>query len=504
MLTKADFLAQVALNIDNYPTAAALYRANDPRLTVLLEGMAIQLAMLSQQLDLALAEPFDKVRDSTVLAAAAMRGIVRKATPGRVRLAVQNSNLVPVTLEAGRVVLDSDSNPYIVTVPATLPAATEPGGVLSPSTGFIDADQYYAQNFTHTATATADFYAIALPDPDDGTTLYTLTVTDNDDNPYGYRNNYINALPGDKIYTVEFDDVGVAYIRFGVDGVAGVQVQAGDPFKIYTTRTVGKLDLKANSPFALASLATSESGVNLALVELSLNQVLYSGDNPASMATLRTLCKYPAIYDDSAVFLGEFEFLVRKKYPDLAFLAVWNEAIEEAARGGSLDNINTLFVACYDSTETLLSQADPASPVQPDEVLSPTARQIAIKELILAADDSYKVKLYTPVTSKIVITVTARVSTAHNTDVVAAKITQAILTAFGQAAGNHAGKPVQRLIYALLKDKAPETNAGNAFLGVEVAELVGAFRPELWRFASTDSVTVTVTQSNVFAGGWGA
>jgi len=502
MLTKAYLLQQIERNIGNYPDAALLYKSGDPRILVIIDAMATQLSLFSQQMELAMAEPFEKVRESTVLAAAAMRGIIRKATPAKVKILAENRNLVAATIDTGRVILDVDSNLYVVTAPRIIAAATSLDGVVTPSSAFIEADQYYNQNFIHTATVTDDFYSIELPDPEDGTTLHTLSVTDSNDNPFEYRKNFINALPGNKIFTVEVDDKGVFYIRFGVDGLAGTQVQSGDIFNIYTTRSIGKINLNAGSPFAFDSLTTAETGVDLSKVDLSLNEVLYSGDSPMSISKLRTLCNYPAIYDDSAVFLGEFEFLVRKKYPDMPFLSVWNEALEEAARGGNLDNVNTLFVACFNDIEAVLNQPNELETVHPIEITSLTTRQSHIKDMILAADNSLRVKFYTPVTSKITIVVTAKVSTSHNARVVSAKIKQAILTEFGQSAGNHAGKPLQRLIYALLKEKVPETNAGNAYLTVSVTELESDSRPELWRFVTENSVTVTVTNINVFAQGF--
>jgi hypothetical protein len=504
MLTKSDFLQQIDLNINDYPDVAPLYKAKDPRILQMIGSMATMLSMFSQQLEVAMAEPFDLTRDTSVLAAAAMRGIIRKATPGRVKLLAKNDNLVAATIAAGRVLLDSDSNLYVVTSPGVIPAATLISEVLTSGQGFIEADQYYSQLITHTAASTEDFYAIPIPDSDDGYTLSSITVTDVDDNPFEYRKNYINALPDNEIYTVEFDDKGVAYVRFGMLDVAGVQIQSGDVIKINLTRSVGKIGPKVDSPFSFDSLTTGEAGVDLSLVRLSLSELLSAGENAISMAKLRVLTKYPAIYDDSAVFLGEFEFLVRKKYPDLNFLSVWNEAIEEAARGGDLDNINTLFVACFDTTETVLSQPDPEAPVSPTEVTSLTAKQISIKDLILAADNSYKVKFYTPVTSEITIVVTARISTAHNVSAVSATIKQTLLTEFGQSSGNHASKPIQRLSYELLREKVPEINVGYAFLNVAVTDLSGSFRPELWRYATSDSITVIVTQTNIFSQGWGS
>jgi hypothetical protein len=45
------------------------------------------------------------------------------------------------------------------------------------------------------------------------------------------------------------------------------------------------------------------------------------------------------------LYLGEFDFLVRRNYTTLKFLSVWNETMEEDARGANVANINTLFVA---------------------------------------------------------------------------------------------------------------------------------------------------------------
>ncbi len=86
MLTKSDFQQAIADSINNYPAVAPLYQAGDPRIIQHLDAMATMLAMLSAQIETAMTEPFEKVRDSTVLADAAMRGIVRKGTPARVRV----------------------------------------------------------------------------------------------------------------------------------------------------------------------------------------------------------------------------------------------------------------------------------------------------------------------------------------------------------------------------------------------------------------------------------
>ena len=86
MLTKADFQRAIRDSISSYPAIAPLYQAGDPRVLQHLDAMATMLAMFSAQLETAMSEPFEKTRDATVLADAAMRGIVRKATPARVQM----------------------------------------------------------------------------------------------------------------------------------------------------------------------------------------------------------------------------------------------------------------------------------------------------------------------------------------------------------------------------------------------------------------------------------
>ena len=83
MLTKADFQRAIRDSISSYPAIAPLYQSGDPRVLQHLDAMATMLAMFSAQLETAMSEPFEKTRDTTVLADAAMRGIVRKATPAR-------------------------------------------------------------------------------------------------------------------------------------------------------------------------------------------------------------------------------------------------------------------------------------------------------------------------------------------------------------------------------------------------------------------------------------
>lgn len=240
-----------------------------------------------------------------------------------------------------------------------------------------------------------------------------------------------------------------------------------------------------------------------------MHALLEPGSSPMDIVTLRDLARYPSVYEHNAVFLGEFDFLVRRHFPTLRFLSVWNEQREELARGANIDHINTLFVACLsqDGTEPTLTQPDPQTPLMPS-VIAPaalTGTQQAIRDKILEADDSYKIKFYTPVRSKITCTIRARVSSVYIASAVRDKVTRLVLDEYGEeASASKRGdnRPLYRRIYALIREKIFELNDANADLVVEIAEPASP-RPELWRYIAPDSLSVTVATENTAIDAWG-
>ena len=125
MLTKADYQRAIRDSIASYPTIAPLYQAGDPRIMQHLDAMATMLAMFSAQVEAAHAEAFEKTRDATVLADAAMRGIVRKGKSARVRVRAINTSSSAFTVESGRTLLDSSGLLWRVETPAAVPAGGE-------------------------------------------------------------------------------------------------------------------------------------------------------------------------------------------------------------------------------------------------------------------------------------------------------------------------------------------------------------------------------------------
>ena len=95
MLLREDFQKAIESSVARYPAVGALVKAGDPRILQHLDAMATMLGMYSAQLEVASAEPFEKTRDSTVLADAAMRGLVPKSSPARLKIAILNKGNAP-------------------------------------------------------------------------------------------------------------------------------------------------------------------------------------------------------------------------------------------------------------------------------------------------------------------------------------------------------------------------------------------------------------------------
>lgn len=497
MFTKDDFLSALRNSVRAYPTINALYEAGDPRVIQPIAAMAMQLAMYSAQLETAQTELYEKTRSATILADAAMRGIVRKGRSARAKIKAVNSGATSYTIESGRNLVDSSGRMWRIETAATVPGN---GGSAT-----FEATQREVRTIEHTVSGSVPFYAIEIPQPEEDSYLCQIAVSDANGS-FEYRDRYINSDAGERIFHVEADDRQRVYVRFGYEDVVGIQPDDGHEITLEVSYTNGAITAEYGSPFSFEYTRT----VNESSIDLSMESLLSAGEDPVSMTVLRDLAKYPSVYREDAVFLGEFGFLVRRNFPSLQFLSVWNECMEEQARGASVDNINALFVACLSATseeETLEEKGD--STVQPKEIEEDdlTETQKEIERCILRADDSYRVRFFTPVISKIKMEINATVSTSYVVSDVREKIEEAILNEYGkESAASRRGQqqPLYRQVYELLKSAVPALSDGNADLTVTIddGKTVGV-RPEMWRFVDDTSLTVNVTTTNIIQHTWG-
>jgi len=458
-----DQIRQAALNaLSQFPSIALAAQAGDPRVLAQIGAQVEMSFLLAQHSEVGRFEAFTKTLDSTVLADAALKGILPLARPWRGTIALKNDGPSAFTVIAGRLLMDNKGRLYQADASVTIPAG---------QTGSVALTQKSTRTVTHQVQIAQPFYEIQVP-VSDSSHLTMLSVWKSGVE-FTYSPEFFNITAGQLAYTLETDELRRLWVRMGDSTRVGFSVTAGDVFELRMTECEGEIsDLSAGDTFTLQYILTPGDG----LVKASLTSVEDTGANPPSMADLRVMARYPAIYDHNAVFLAEFDALLRR-YLTPRFLSVWNEQIEESVRGANVDNINTLFVS---------GLVDGMSNAQ---------FEARVRELVKRADDSYRVRFVPTVLTPIPVTVDASVSVVHDIAAVEAQITTAVLGEYGDGAkavsrGMRNPVPNQDL-NKLLEAKVPALQDASADFKATVTIPV-TLLPEQYLHVTGASLTVDV------------
>ena len=467
MKSKQDFLDAATAAISEFPLAAQFYQAQDPRIIAPITAVATMLSMLSMEMDVAAAEPFTKARDMTVRAEASVKGILPFGKPTKASWLVSNVTNTPFTVSAGRRILDTQGRPFIVEAGATIPAL---------GSATVTSSQESETSFNHAVTVSQPFYKILVPKPEAGRHIASISVTDASAFEYPYHAEFVNVSPDQKVFHLLTDEYSELYIEFGYAGIAGYQPAAGEVFTITVRETEGEISLPTGSPAAFEySTSLFEAGSSI-----TLGPILSPGAAPMDISTMREVIAYPSIYDASAVYLGNFDFLVRRNLSPFRFLSVWNERTEEAVRGANVDNINTLFVSAIK-----------------DGVSSPTLAA-QIEAIIKEADDSYKISHVTPVVHHIPIEITAKLPEVYDYAAATQQIKDLIVAEYGPDsawAKRGYGRVLYRRLYNILEDNVPGLKTERADLQVVITDPILSILPEHYRYVDAADITVSITPS---------
>lgn len=471
MTTKQQFLNAAAAEIANYPIALQYYRAGDPRLLAPISAIAAMFSLLSDQVDIAETEPFLKSRDATVLADASMKGILPLAKPCKLTLVLTNASTSPVTLLSGRVLLDSEGRDFILDAQVTIPAKV--GDVLGTVTANVT--QHLYREYQHTVAVTSPFYEFTVPLLDSDTFIESFTVRDVD-GLLEYAPDYMIQAGADttKLFHVETNEFKELIVRFGAAEAYGYQPINGQVVTVQIYDTLGEIVIDTSAGFTLSYI----NSVNENDIKFSVDTIINNGSNPPSIDVLRILASYPALFDNSAVYLGNFDFIVRKFLSDVRFLSIWNERVEEQVRPPSLDNINTLFV-----TYVL------------DGVL-PLDAETNIRNIIKRADDSYRVTFVAVNNVEMPLTINATIAPVHDKTAVEQQLRDYMVANYGnQSAKTSVGRRDnfnKQSIYEQLKKNTVALQDPNADLTL-VFGVLSAPMPEDWRYITNNSITVNIT-----------
>ena len=406
MLTQADFEARIVAVLDDYEILER-YNAQDPIVLRFLRSIAAFLSLFSQEVDISEIEPFIKTRDRSIIADATNKGILPIGMPTQHVLEVLNRSANSITLSQGRMIEDnSGSRPWRLLQSVTVNAG---------ETGEVLVEQSEYREVQYTVQSTENFHRVELQLRDD-LSLAGITVRDNSNQAYQLKKRWMNVEPLEYAFNLTTDSLRRIFIEFGDDERAGRTAQANQVFTFGILETYGDVDVSRLKDASLLDvLTTDETKVS---VRFKQGGIVRQGADPLNISQLRVLATYPALYDENAVFLGNFDYSVRQKFMARChYIAVWNENEQDRYYGVTYQDINHLHIAVVAK-----NNAEQAN------------LETEIIQYIGLLDSLYKdrVRVHTVVEKLFEITLNGRLAAVHNLDAVKAQIKGLLVDRYGR------------------------------------------------------------------------
>ena len=406
MLTQADFEARIVAVLDDYEILER-YNAQDPIVLRFLRSIAAFLSLFSQEVDISEIEPFIKTRDRSIIADATNKGILPIGMPTQHVLEVLNRSANSITLSQGRMIEDnSGSRPWRLLQSVTV----NPG-----ETGEVLVEQSEYREVQYTVQSTENFHRVELQLRDD-LSLAGITVRDNSNQAYQLKKRWMNVEPLEYAFNLTTDSLRRIFIEFGDDERAGRTAQANQVFTFGILETYGDVDVSRLKDASLLDvLTTDETKVS---VRFKQGGIVRQGADPLNISQLRVLATYPALYDENAVFLGNFDYSVRQKFMARChYIAVWNENEQDRYYGVTYQDINHLHIAVVAK-----NNAEQAN------------LETEIIQYIGLLDSLYKdrVRVHAVVEKPFNITLSGRLAAVHDLDGVKAQIKGLLVDRYGR------------------------------------------------------------------------
>lgn len=406
MLTQADFEARIVAVLDDYEILER-YNAQDPIVLRFLRSIAAFLSLFSQEVDISEIEPFIKTRDRSIIADATNKGILPIGMSTQHVLEVLNRSANSITLSQGRMIEDnSGSRPWRLLQSVTVNAG---------ETGEVLVEQSEYREVQYTVQSTENFHRVELQLRDD-LSLAGITVRDNSNQAYQLKKRWMNVEPLEYAFNLTTDSLRRIFIEFGDDERAGRTAQANQVFTFGILETYGDVDVSRLKDASLLDvLTTDETKVS---VRFKQGGIVRQGADPLNISQLRVLATYPALYDENAVFLGNFDYSVRQKFMARChYIAVWNENEQDRYYGVTYQDINHLHIAVVAK-----NNAEQAN------------LETEIIQYIGLLDSLYKdrVRVHAVVEKPFNITLNGRLAAVHDLDGVKAQIKGLLVDRYGR------------------------------------------------------------------------
>ena len=282
-------------------------------------------------------------------------------------------------------------------------------------TGEVLVEQSEYREVQYTVQSTENFHRVELQLRDD-LSLAGITVRDNSNQAYQLKKRWMNVEPLEYAFNLTTDSLRRIFIEFGDDERAGRTAQANQVFTFGILETYGDVDVSRLKDASLLDvLTTDETKVS---VRFKQGGIVRQGADPLNISQLRVLATYPALYDENAVFLGNFDYSVRQKFMARChYIAVWNENEQDRYYGVTYQDINHLHIAVVAK-----NNAEQAN------------LETEIIQYIGLLDSLYKdrVRVHAVVEKPFNITLNGRLAAVHDLDGVKAQINGLLVDRYGR------------------------------------------------------------------------
>lgn len=478
MLTQADFEARLVANLGDYEIIER-YNAQDPIVIRFLRSIGAYLALFGQELDIAEIEPFIKTRDRSIIADATNKGILPIGTPAQHTLEVINRSANSITLSQGRMIEDnSGGRPWRLLQSVT---------VNSGETGEVLVEQSEYREIEYTVQNTENFLRVEIELRDD-LALAGLTVKDSTDQNYSLKKRWMNVAPLDYAFNLTTDSLRRVFIEFGDDERAGRTAAANQIFTFGILETYGEVDSSRLKDASLIEVLTNDE--TKVSVRFKQGGSVKQGADPLNISQLRVLSSYPALYDENAVFLGNFDYSVRQKFMSRChYIAVWNENEQDRYYGATYQDINHLHIAIV--AKNALEQAN---------------IEQEIIQYIGLLDSLYKdrVRVHQVIEKPFELTLNGRLAAVHDLDGVKAQIKGLLVDRYGRTQLSASrwlvnGFNTQEISTQLRKNiTAFQDNISDFSLSVPTS----LNKPHEWVYIDGDSITLNLVRTAETGAAW--
>jgi len=433
MLTQANFEARIVASLDDYEIQER-YNAQDPLVIQQIRSIAAFLALFSQEIDIAELEPFIKTRDRSIIADATNKGILPIGMPAQHILEVLNRSGNSISLSQGRQIEDNSGRPWRLLQSVTV-SAGETGEVLAEQSEYREV-QYLVQN-------TENFHRTQIKLQDD-LSLAGITV--------------------------------------------GCTAKANQVFTFGILETYGDVDISRLKDASLVDVFNADE--QRVSVRFKQSGAVRQGADPLNVSELRVLSSYPSLYDENAVFLGNFDYSVRAKFmPRANYLAVWNENEHDRYYGATYQDINHLHIAL----------------VAKNSVEQATLEQEII-QYIGQLDSLYKdrVRVHAVLEKPYAISMNGRLAAVHDLDGVKMQIKGLLVDRYGQTKLSSSrwlvnGFNTQEISTQLRKNiTAFQDNISDFSLSVPAS----LNKPHEWVYVSDSSITLNLERTAEMGAAW--